>query len=132
MSEDARLDDFLSSEDVEDAASSAESDTDEASGSTESVASSDESATATDGASTGSASTDDAEPVGDAGATSADVASSSNGTATAAAEDGAAPVQRTSYCRPDGGRCEHCGSSADRLWNDEGAHVCADCATWGR
>ena len=40
------------------------------------------------------------------------------------------PAVATYRWDPDGVECPSCGQSVDRLWSQDGEHVCADCKEW--
>ncbi|WP_256288830.1 DUF7573 domain-containing protein [Halobellus inordinatus] len=58
------------------------------------------------------------------------------GTRSGDADDGKAPIDdveaatATYRWDPDGVECPACGNVADRLWSQDGRHVCVDCKDW--
>lgn len=46
------------------------------------------------------------------------------------ATDDVDPATTTSAWASEGGRCERCGDTVRRLWEEDGAFVCPDCKEW--
>jgi len=44
--------------------------------------------------------------------------------------DDVEPATATYRWDPDGVECPACGNVADRLWSQDGRHVCVDCKDW--
>jgi hypothetical protein len=44
--------------------------------------------------------------------------------------DGVDPATSTYRWDPDGIECPSCGETVDRLWSQDGEHVCSDCKEW--